>query len=34
MSQSNSKEKSHVDVVPEEFDIRQSETNVMSKSKA
>jgi hypothetical protein len=34
MSQSNCKEKSNVDVVPEEFDITQSETNVMSKSKA
>jgi hypothetical protein len=28
MSPSNSKEKTHVDAVPEEFDIRQSETNV------
>jgi hypothetical protein len=31
MSPSNSKEKTHVDVVPEEFDIRQSETNVCPK---
>jgi hypothetical protein len=32
MSPSNSKEKPHVDVVPKEFDIKQSETNVMSKA--